>query len=55
LTSLRQPPAIHSLLILETKDWRLETIKKATKQYWEIAPAHRQGSVCYGRKQPYAC
>jgi hypothetical protein len=26
------------LLILETKDWRLDTIKKATKQYWEIAP-----------------
>jgi hypothetical protein len=26
------------LLILETKDWALDTIKKATKQYWEIAP-----------------
>jgi hypothetical protein len=26
------------LLILETKDWRFDTIKKATKQYWEIAP-----------------
>lgn len=24
------------LLILETKDWRLETIQKATRQYWEI-------------------
>ena len=26
------------LLILETKDWHLETIKKATREYWEIAP-----------------
>jgi hypothetical protein len=26
------------LLILETKDWRLETIQKATREYWEIAP-----------------
>ena len=26
------------LLILETKDWRLETIQRATRQYWEIAP-----------------
>lgn len=25
-------------LILETKDWRLDTITKATKQYFEIAP-----------------
>jgi hypothetical protein len=24
------------ILILETKDWRLETIHKATRQYWEI-------------------
>jgi hypothetical protein len=24
------------VLILETKDWRLETIQKATRQYWEI-------------------
>ncbi|MDB5893077.1 MAG: helicase, partial [Rhodoferax sp.] len=23
-------------LILETKDWRLDTIRKATPQYWEI-------------------
>lgn len=26
------------LLILEAKDWRLETIQKATRQYWEILP-----------------
>lgn len=25
-------------LILETKDWHLETIRRATKQYFEIAP-----------------
>jgi hypothetical protein len=24
------------LLILEAKDWRLDTIHKATRQYWEI-------------------
>ncbi|MBK6007881.1 NERD domain-containing protein [Ramlibacter ginsenosidimutans] len=24
------------LLILETKDWRLDTIRKATREYWEI-------------------
>lgn len=26
------------LLILETKDWRLETIRRATRQAWDIAP-----------------
>lgn len=26
------------LLILETKDWRLETIKQASWQAWEIIP-----------------
>jgi hypothetical protein len=26
------------LLILETKDWKLETIKRATRQVWEIIP-----------------
>jgi hypothetical protein len=26
------------LLILETKDWKLETVQRATKQMWEIAP-----------------
>ncbi|CAM3859389.1 DEAD/DEAH box helicase [Paracidovorax anthurii] len=26
------------VLILETKDWRLDTVRKATRQYWEIAP-----------------
>ncbi len=26
------------LLILETKDWRLETVRRATRQMWEIAP-----------------
>ncbi len=24
------------VLILEAKDWRLETVRKATRQYWEI-------------------
>ena len=24
------------LLVLETKDWRLETVHKATRQYWEL-------------------
>ncbi|GAB3482561.1 DEAD/DEAH box helicase [Polaromonas eurypsychrophila] len=28
----------HGLLILETKDWRLDTIKSATRQAWEIIP-----------------
>ena len=31
------------VLILETKDWRLDTIRKATRQYWEI---------CAGRRSP---
>ena len=26
------------LLILETKDWRLETVQRATRQAWEIVP-----------------
>ena len=26
------------LLILETKDWKLETVQRATKQMWEIVP-----------------
>ena len=26
------------LLILETKDWKLETIQRATRQVWDIAP-----------------
>lgn len=26
------------LLILETKDWKLETVQRATKQMWEIIP-----------------
>ncbi|OYQ38729.1 DNA helicase II [Rhodoferax sp. TH121] len=26
----------HGLLVLETKDWRLQTVQKATRQYWEI-------------------
>jgi hypothetical protein len=30
------------LLILETKDWRLDTIQRATRQYWEIAPDGNQ-------------
>jgi hypothetical protein len=26
------------LLVLETKDWKLETVLRATRQYWEILP-----------------
>ena len=26
------------MLILETKDWRLDTIRRATRQMWEIVP-----------------
>jgi Nuclease-related domain/UvrD-like helicase C-terminal domain/AAA domain len=26
----------HGILILETKDWQLETIKQATRQHWDI-------------------
>jgi hypothetical protein len=26
----------HGLLVLETKDWHLDTVKRATRQYWEI-------------------
>lgn len=26
------------VLILETKDWRLESVQRATRQMWEIAP-----------------
>src|SRR3990167_339495 len=26
----------HGLLVLETKDWRLQSVQKATRQYWEI-------------------
>ena len=32
------------LLILETKDWKLETIQRATRQMWEIH-AHGQAKV----------
>jgi hypothetical protein len=27
---------LHGLLVLETKDWRPETVRHATRQYWEI-------------------
>ena len=33
------------LLILEAKDWRLETIQKANKQTWEIAPGGQPKNV----------
>lgn len=33
------------LLILETKDWHLDTIQHATRQYWEIAPDGHQKAV----------
>ena len=33
------------LLILEVKDWRLETIRPASKQTWEILPGGVPKSV----------
>ena len=33
------------LLILEVKDWRLDTIQKANKQVWEIAPGGQPKNV----------
>ncbi|MFZ2649567.1 MAG: NERD domain-containing protein/DEAD/DEAH box helicase [Burkholderiaceae bacterium] len=33
------------LLILEAKDWRLDTIQKANKQVWEIAPGGQPKNV----------
>ena len=33
------------LLILEVKDWRLDTIQKANKQTWEIAPGGQPKNV----------
>lgn len=32
----------HGLLVLETKDWRLQTVQKATRQYWEILDGNGQ-------------
>ena len=33
------------LLILETKDWKLETIQRATRQMFEIARVGRHGGT----------
>jgi hypothetical protein len=33
------------LLILETRDWKLDTIKSATRQAWEIIPDGHRAAV----------
>ncbi len=43
------------LLILETKDWRLETIKSATRQAWEIIPDGRPKVVINPLAQARHC
>lgn len=42
-------------LILETKDWRLETIRRATKQYFEIAPGDVSKTVMNPLAQARHC
>ncbi len=43
------------LLILETKDWRLETIVKAGKQAWDILPDGRPKTVINPLQQARHC
>lgn len=43
------------LLILETKDWRLETVQRATRQMWEIAPEGRTKVVMNPLAQARHC
>jgi hypothetical protein len=42
-------------LILETKDWHLETIRRATKQYFEIAPSGTPKTVINPLAQARHC
>lgn len=43
------------VLILETKDWRLETILKASKQAWDIAPDGKHKVVINPLEQARHC
>lgn len=43
------------VLILETKDWNLDTIQSATKQYFEIAPAGTPKTVISPLAQARQC
>ena len=43
------------LLILETKDWRLETVQRATRQYWEIIPSGQHKVVINPLAQARHC
>lgn len=43
------------LLILETKDWRLDTIQHATRQYWEIIPDGHHKTVINPLAQARHC
>lgn len=42
-------------LILETKDWRLDTIRKATRQYFDIAPDGQPKTVMNPLAQARHC
>ena len=42
-------------LILETKDWRLDTIRKATREYFEIAPGGQRKTVMNPLQQARHC
>lgn len=43
------------ILILETKDWKLETIKKASRQAWEIVPDGQHKIVINPLEQARHC
>jgi hypothetical protein len=43
------------ILILETKDWRLDTIQKASKQAWDIAPGGQHKVVINPLEQARHC
>jgi hypothetical protein len=43
------------ILILETKDWRLETIRKASKQAWDIVPDGQHKVVINPLEQARHC
>ncbi len=42
-------------LILETKDWRLNTVRKATREYFEIAPDGQRKTVMNPLQQARHC
>jgi hypothetical protein len=43
------------LLILETKDWKLDTIQKASKQAWDIVPDGQHKVVINPLEQARHC